>query len=261
MSDDRIGESLRALPREAAAPEFTAAVLARVAAEPDRGRRTGAAGGPSSGRLLWAGAALAAAGVAVVAGLFVAGGSGGGRPGAIGETARDEGVAVPPATEIQSAAVAPSPPGEPLSRAAGRSPLATAPGGGVPRPSRPRLAAAPPAPDRDSVGPSPLHGPDPAPATALAVARPGEPPGLFQARAELADLRRRHRRFASELRTFEDFAGDGGPVLYLGGDEALEVVLKLGPAEPGTAPASTRSGGAGPRPAVERRPPPSQPYY
>ena len=136
-------------------------------------------------------------------------------------------------------------PGEqPAAPFGGRTPLAAPPGGPQPRTRRtPLRAAARP------------------PGTALAAARPGEPPGLRQARAELAELRSRHRRFASELRSFEDFAGDGGPVLYLGGDEALEVVLRLGSAEPGTVPATTHSGGAGTRRAVERRPPPSQPFY
>ena len=217
MNEDRIGEALRALPREAADPEFTRAVLARLEAERGRGRRTGAAGVLRSGRLVWAGAALGAAGLAVVAGLFVAGGPGGARPTATGETAKEEGVAGPPAAE-------------------------------------------PPAPDLESAGTAPGRDDGPRPATALAGARPGEPAGLFQARAELAELRRRHHRFASELRTLDDFGGDGGPVLYLGGDEALEVVLKLGPAGVGALPASTHSGGVRTRPAVDRRPP-SSPRY
>ena len=247
MNDDRIGESLRALPPEAAAPEFTAAVLSRVEAEVDRGRSAGATGRPRSGRLLWAGAVLAAAGVAVVAGFLVTGGAGVRRPAATGETAatgKQAGVGAPRAEEIEPAAVAADLPGDhPAAPFGGRTPLATPPGGS---------AAHPP--------PRPRAG-DRQPGTALAAARPDQPPGLLQARAELAELRSRHRRFASELRSLEDFAGDGGPVLYLGGDEALEVVLRLGPAEPGTVPAATHSGGAGTRPAVEHRPPPSQPFY
>ena len=72
---------------------------------------------------------------------------------------------------------------------------------------------------------------------------------LRHARTALADLRRRHARFASELRSLSALTGDGRPVLYLGGDEGLEVVLDLDRPDLGAAPE------AGPRPAVDRRTP------
>jgi hypothetical protein len=69
----------------------------------------------------------------------------------------------------------------------------------------------------------------------------------------LAALRESRQRFALELALLPEIGGDGAPVLYLGGDEGLDVVLDLG--HPELAIDRTPGGGAAARrarPAVDR---------
>lgn len=222
MNDDPIGGALRALPREAAEPGFTAEVLARL----DSATAAGRPGGGRSGlRPLWAGAALAAAGLAAFVGLTLMSGPERPRPApdapdaaAVSTAAPSRPLAIaaePPASVPPVIAETPSTPAPPPIRAAAQPPR-------PPRPAPPAVAAIP-------AGTTVTAGP--VPSAAVEAAR------LFRARAELAELRRRHDRFASELREISDLAG-GRPVVYLGGDEGLDVVLDLRRPTPSTVPAS-----------------------
>jgi hypothetical protein len=49
-----------------------------------------------------------------------------------------------------------------------------------------------------------------------------------EARTALERLRREHRRLEQDLRSLGAFTGDGSGVIYLGGDESLDLVLDLG---------------------------------
>jgi hypothetical protein len=189
MNDDPIGDALRSLPAEAADAEFTAAVLARLEAASTGGDRGGDR--PRPVWLMWAGAATAAAALAMTALLLMRS----------------------PATSA------------PRSAAAGVRSPAAATTASLESPQPPALDAAP------------------------GAAGTAEAARLRHARTALADLRQRHARFASELRSLSALTGDGRPVLYLGGDEGLEVVLDLDRPDLGAPPE------AGPRPAVDRRGP------
>ena len=261
--EDPLGAALRALPPERAGAGFTARVVARLDERGGAGRSTpgrldSLAGHPPRFRPAVAWAALAAAALAVAFGLALVRGSAAPR----GERAAIAESAAPAAP----APAAPAEVSRPMARApatggAARMPASTsdsAPSGGAAAPgapSAPAPAASDPHPSMPagSPGGSRVAGPrsDPrdrtaAPAPAGAVrlaaaghvaagsprraAAPSDDPqaALARVRAELDALRREHRRFEVALAELPEIGRDGQPVVFLGGDEELGLVLDLG---------------------------------
>lgn len=209
--DAALGAALRALPAERAGAGFTARVLARLdrPAAPSRDR--------APARSLPLLAALAAAVLAVAVGLTLIPERGPeGRAGAPPRVADAGRVAAPAAGS--SAATVPTAPEPGLPAAGGRERPAGldrhSPEGALPAPGE----AAPAGFARTSAGPPSLR------------AEPAADPraALDRVRAELDALRREHRRFQVGLGALPEIGADGEPVLYLGGDEGLELVLDLG---------------------------------
>jgi hypothetical protein len=263
--EDPLGAALRALPPERAGAGFTARVVARLDERGGAGRSTpgrldSLAGHPPRFRPAVAWAALAAAALAVAFGLALVRGSAAPR----GERAAIAESAAPAAP----APAAPAEVSRPMARApatggAARMPASTpdsAPSGGAAAPGAPS-APAPAASDPDppmpagSPGGSRVAGSPsdprhrtaaPAPAGAGAVrlaaagyvaagsprraAAPSDDPqaALARVRAELDALRREHRRFEVALAELPEIGRDGQPVVFLGGDEGLGLVLDLG---------------------------------
>lgn len=127
--------------------------------------------------------------------------------------------------------------------------------------SLPRLLG-PPAPSPQASG-GPSVGETPAAGTAAMGTAPIETAAVQkvaleaaqearEARTMLERLRREHRRLEQDLRTLGGFTGDGSEVIYLGGDESLDLVLDLGSNGPWASAPTRRSGG---RAQPSRNPP------
>lgn len=252
---DPLGEALRALPAETAGPGFTARVLARL----DESER--ASSGSPALRPAAAWAMLAVAGLVAAVGVAVtrSGGPPAEEPARIAElTAADrsgEGAAEVP--EGRAAAVPGSPetsqppsprsarvrPGPEAGRSPGSAPDGAAADEAAPASPGPAVGAlrvaAGDAEAARSAGDARLAG--------SASASPGPPSdaraSLDRLRAELDALRRDHRRLEIGLSDLPELGRDGQPVIYVGGDEGLELVLDLG-RDPGP-----RSDPRGDRPA------------
>lgn len=77
--------------------------------------------------------------------------------------------------------------------------------------------------------------------TGTAPAPPAPQVAVRDARAALEELRREQRRLERELTALSQLTASDGPVIYIGGDETLDLVLDLGSEAPGTVqPASHR---------------------
>ncbi len=192
--EDAIGGALRSLPAEAAGPGFTARVLARL---DDAGR----ASRPAILRPGLAWAALAAAALVAAVGI-----------------AMMRSAAAPPEAPVRIAESRPA--GAPPAPAAEPEP------GPVAAVDEPPPSAAGGA-DGDEAPPAATAD------TRLAAAGNRAAAGdahdaLARLRAELDALRREHRRFEIGLADLPEVGRDGQPVVYVGGDEGLGLVLDLG---------------------------------
>jgi hypothetical protein len=217
--DDPVGEALAALPRESAGPGFTARVLARVAAADETAERR--RGAPALGAAL--GALATAAVAALVAALLV-------------RTTPPTPGTDPAVAEGPAATAAP----DPVAAAGGQggAPEAGGAGGGRREPAAIPAPAAAGSPEAVGAPPDRLAAASAGAPTGPArerrparLAAAPEPDSLAEARAALAELRRRHRQFETALAELPEPAADGWPKLYFGGDEGLEFVLDLGRAE------------------------------
>jgi len=259
--DDPLGAALRALPPERAGAGFTGRVLARL----DAGGRTMPGGSGSHRRrpafLRPAGwAALAAAALALAVGLAFVRAPAPPRSGqeiASSEPAPPEAPAltvpgdVPPprhadAAAPRSVATARSPSGGaatlddlPAAANPGSAPIARGgsrgAGPGAADSSGDVEPTPAPAPAADAVRLAAAGGPEAAgPRRPTSDRGPAAPPSadarsaLERMRAELDALRREHRRFEVALAELPEIGRDGQPVVFLGGDEGLGLVLDLG---------------------------------
>jgi hypothetical protein len=236
--EDAIGAALRSLPAETAGPGFTARVLARLG-EGERASR------PPTLRPAVAWALLAAAALIAAAGIVVMRSSAPqDAPDRVAESRPDEPPAVVTDAEAGTAARAgrrdPSEDGRPASgpgAARAGDPPSTAAASGEDEPSPGAPAAGVPrfaeGPARDG-RPGARRSPPPAPGdTRLAAAGSRAAAGdahdaVARLRVELDALRREHRRFEIGLADLPEVGRDGQPVVYVGGDEGLGLVLDLG---------------------------------
>lgn len=196
--EDAIGAALRALPAETAGPGFTTRVLARL---DEGGRASRPILRPGAAWAALAAAALvAAAGVAVMRS------------------------AAPPAASERVAESRPDePPAVVTDAEAGTAGRHGSTEGGDPA-SGPGAA---PAEDSPSTVPPPAPS-DTRLAAAGSAAAGDAHDALVRLRAELDALRREHRRFEIGLADLPEVGRDGQPVVYVGGDEGLGLVLDLG---------------------------------
>lgn len=261
--DDPLGAALHALPAERAGAGFTGRVLARLD-ERTAGRGATGRSGPPARRPVLLGpagwAVLAAAVLAVAVGLALVRASGpqSGATLASSGSAPVEAPAVivpgdvpPPGNDGPSGSLSATTAGSPASAGAATRddlPAATIPGSppAAPGPSSradsgaagsggdtERMSATTPAAEAvrlaaasvpEAAGPR-RREPDRGPAaTPSADARSA----LERMRAELDALRREHRRFEVALAELPEIGRDGQPVVFLGGDEGLGLVLDLG---------------------------------
>ena len=255
--DDPFGAALRALPAERAGSGFTGRVMARL--DERDGARRGVLDRPGSfgrrfafpGHAVWA--ALATAALAVVLGLVLVRGWSPPPP--------DQAIASADPTPAEAPAA--TAPRELEPRISGGSegataapPVALSEPAGAAGSSGEEALRPPSAPSREPVAPGgatnaglerqrvtpartesirPAAGPEPVSSRRRATDRGAtEIPAadarsaLERMRAELDALRRDHRRFEVALAELPEIGRDGQPVVFLGGDEGLGLVLDLG---------------------------------
>lgn len=209
---DALSAALRSLPAERASTGFTAGVLARVDRSDERSR----------GGLLRPApvlAALAAAALALAVGLALVPRPERAEPvdgeERVAEVATAAGTVEEPELGIEPPPVPPS-----ADRSVDAASASTEPRSARAAPTSHPLASRP-------AGES------------AADARAA----LARVRAELDALRREHRRFEVGLAELPEIGPGGEPVLFLGGDEGLELVLDLGRDADGTRRGSAGGGG------------------
>ena len=237
-TDDRsawdLGESLRSLPRQTAGDGFTARVLARLDGEPESPRRESGWRPGALGGLLLAGLATAALALTLGPALF--------GPERVDETPpRIAEVASPvaPAPRVEPPApappetVTPTPTGPPSASPASSVPVA-APPIAVPPVAAPRVEVPPSVSAQAPVRIAAAE-------TSRASRRRAE---LAAARSALEALRRDHRRLSADLVDLPEIGADGQPVLYVGGDEGLGLVLGPTRGRGSVRPAAYPGGGA-----------------
>lgn len=228
---DPLREALRSLPRATADASFTRRVLAHLDETPDGARRERLGVGVS---IAWMAGGLATAALVLAVGVTVLGPlfRDPVRPEPTAPTASGDGGAA----AVQVADVPSSSPSSSSPSPAGPAPEpADVAGAGLGAPAQ-RPSSPPPSP---SPGPAAVSVVPPAaevPPDAAAARRRAL---LAEVRSELEALRRDHRRLTAGLADLPEIGADGRPVLYVGGDEGLGLVLGAREEGPGARPVST----------------------